>query len=294
MVNLEPVTYPVNDTSKSTSERAYLQKLQDEADTQNLSQDLRPEVRNLSIAFTILACGVVGLRFLARHRQRAPYGADDWLILAALALLGGNLAFNLVMVDQGLGLHSGTLTQGELEKLNQVSFDISRSGVTCNAENEPSQTVVGAEVIYTTAVNMYKIALLFLYFRIFPLPVIRKWCYICGGISTAWNIACIFAASFQCNPRNKIWEPWVDGYCINLFLAQLCISIPSILCDIAILCIPLPHILRLKTNLTQKIFVSCLPRYQFDKRSVLASGHVKAMLTCYHLSSSSYSCWAVM
>lgn len=236
MVSLEAVTYPVNDTSLSAAERAYLQTLQDAADKQDLSQDLRPELRNLSIAFTILAALVVALRFLARHRQRAPYGVDDWLILVSLALLGANLAFNLVMLHQGLGLHSGALTEAQLEVLNQ--------------------TVVGAEVIYTSGVNMYKIALLFLYFRIFPLPIIRKWCYVCGAISTAWNIACIFAAAFQCNPRNKIWEPWVDGYCINLFLAQLCISVPSILCDIAILCIPLPHILRLKTNLTQKIFVS--------------------------------------
>lgn len=47
----------------------------------------------------------------------------------------------------------------------------------------------------------------------------------------------------------------MDGYCIDLFLAQLCIAVPSILCDIAILCLSLPHILRLKTNLTQKIFL---------------------------------------
>lgn len=102
---------------------------------------------------------------------------------------------------------------------------------------------------------MYKIALLFLYFRIFPLPSIRRWGYYCGGVSTAWNVACIFAASFQCTPRTKIWEPWVDGFCIDIFLAQLCISVPSILCDVAILCFPLPHILRLRTNLTQKVFL---------------------------------------
>lgn len=65
----------------------------------------------------------------------------------------------------------------------------------------------------------------------------------------------MFAAAFQCTPRVKIWEPWVDGYCINIFLVQLLVSIPSILCDIAILCLPLPHVLRLKTNLTQKIFL---------------------------------------
>lgn len=76
-----------------------------------------------------------------------------------------------------------------------------------------------------------------------------------GGLSTCWNIAGVFAAAFQCTPRVKIWEPWVDGYCINIFLVQLLVSVPSIICDIAILCLPLPHVLRLKTNLTQKIFL---------------------------------------
>lgn len=125
---LTAATYPVNDTSLSDGERAYLQKLQDAADQQNLEQDLRPEVRTLSIAFTILAAFVVGLRFLARHRQRAPYGADDWLILVSLALLGGNLVFNLVMVAQGVGLHSGMLTLQELETLNQVGTSFQTLG----------------------------------------------------------------------------------------------------------------------------------------------------------------------
>jgi hypothetical protein len=66
-------------------------------------------------------------------------------------------------------------------------------------------------------------------------------------------VACIFAATFQCNPREKLWNPWVDGMCINIFLAQLCISIPSILCDIAILFLPLPQIWNLKTNIIQRI-----------------------------------------
>lgn len=76
-----------------------------------------------------------------------------------------------------------------------------------------------------------------------------------GGLSTCWNIAGVFAAAFQCTPRIRIWEPWVDGYCINIFLVQLLVSVPSIICDIAILCLPLPHVLRLKTNSTQKIFL---------------------------------------
>jgi hypothetical protein len=88
--------------------------------------------------------------------------------------------------------------------------------------------------------------------------------YICGGVSTAWNIACILAATWQCTPRQRLWEPWLEGTCIDLFLTQLCISVPSILCDIAILCLPLPHVLRLKTNLFQRallVFVFSLGSY---------------------------------
>jgi hypothetical protein len=117
------------------------------------------------------------------------------------------------------------------------------------------QTLVGAEIIYVTGVNLYKLSLLFFYFRIFPVRSVRLGGYICGGISTAWNIACILAATWQCTPRERLWKPWLEGTCINLFLTQLCISIPSILCDIAILCLPLPHVLRLKTNLLQRILL---------------------------------------
>ncbi|KAK7719104.1 hypothetical protein SLS63_010254 [Diaporthe eres] len=227
--------YPVNDTSRSLAERAYLQELTDLAANQPLEEDSRQEVRTLTIIFTIIAVIVVALRFISRLKIKAPFWVDDWLILAALVLLFGNAAFNFVMVDQGVGLHSGRLTLPQLQDLNK--------------------TVVGAEIIYLTGVNAYKISLLFLYFRIFPIKSVRTWAYVFGGLSTCWNVAGVFAAAFQCTPRVKIWEPWVDGYCINIFLVQLLVSVPSILCDVAILCLPLPHVLRLKTNLTQKIFL---------------------------------------
>ena len=117
------------------------------------------------------------------------------------------------------------------------------------------QTIVGAEIIYVTGVNLYKLSLLFFYFRVFPVRSVRLGGYACGGLSTAWNIACILAATWQCTPRERLWMPWLPGTCINLFLTQLCISVPSILCDIAILCLPLPHVLRLKTNLLQRILL---------------------------------------
>jgi hypothetical protein len=251
-----PVAYPVNDTSRSEAERAYLQQLTDFAAKQDLTQDLREYVRNVTIAFTVFAGVFVALRFLARYRQAARVGLDDWLMVAAFAVLIGNMAMNLVLIQMGLGLHSGALALPELQKLNEVRKSTTwGEGWSVPCWLTLSQTLVPAEIIYVTGVNLYKLSLLCFYFRVFPVRSVRLGGYICGGISTAWNIACILAATWQCTPRERLWMPWLDGTCINLFLTQLCISVPSILCDIAILCLPLPHVMRLKTNRLQRILL---------------------------------------
>ncbi|RKU40960.1 hypothetical protein DL546_003013 [Coniochaeta pulveracea] len=135
-----PVSYPVNDTRLSEAERDYLEKLADNAASQNLTEDLRPHVRSLSIAFTVFATAIVGLRFFARHRQAARIGVDDWLILASLAVLLGNMVMNLDLVEQGLGLHSGTLTLEQLQKLDQVPTS-SFSNMRCPNLSAPSLSV---------------------------------------------------------------------------------------------------------------------------------------------------------
>lgn len=118
--------YPVNDTSRSLAERAYLQELTDLAANQPLEEDSRQEVRTLTIIFTIIAVIVVALRFISRLKIKAPFWVDDWLILAALILLFGNSAFNFVMVDQGVGLHSGRMTLPQLQDLNKVRRNFTR------------------------------------------------------------------------------------------------------------------------------------------------------------------------
>lgn len=139
------------------------------------------------------------------------------------------------MVDHGIGLHSGVLPLENIQYLNR--------------------TIIGAEILYCTAVSMYKIALLYLYFRIFPLPEVRKWGRLCGFVVAGWTGAVWIAASIQCLPLVKLWEPWREGWCINLFVTQLAIAVPCIILDLVILGLPIPHVLKLQMNRTQKILV---------------------------------------
>lgn len=90
------MTNTANSSDMTSTKSVYLERLARFAATQDLSQDKRSYVRDFSIACTALAAVFVALRFLARYRQRARLGADDWLALMAFVLLGGNLAINLV------------------------------------------------------------------------------------------------------------------------------------------------------------------------------------------------------
>ncbi|KAK1712114.1 uncharacterized protein CLUP02_01889 [Colletotrichum lupini] len=229
------VTYPYNDPTIDQPQRDYLKKLADFAEDQNLSEDLRPYVRAITIAFTVFAAFVVGLRFTARHLQGARYLKDDYTMLFALVILIGNMIMNLILVDAGIGLHSGRLTLEQLQFLDK--------------------TMIGAEILYVNGVNVYKIALLLLYLRIFPMREVRKGAWICGSLTSLWTLACVVAASIQCLPLNTLWEPWKPGTCINLFLTQLAIAVPSIIVDIAILYLPIPHVLKLQMNRAQRILV---------------------------------------
>ncbi|OHE93563.1 hypothetical protein CORC01_11160 [Colletotrichum orchidophilum] len=229
------VTYPYDDPTIDQPERDYLKKLAGFAEKQNLSEDLRAYVRGVTIAFTALAAFVVGLRFTARHLQGARYLKDDYTMLFALALLIGNMIMNLILVDAGIGLHSGRLTLEQLQYLDR--------------------TMMGAEILYVNGVNIYKVALLLLYLRIFPTREVRRGAWICGSLTSLWTLACVIAASIQCLPLNTLWEPWKNGTCINLFLTQLAISIPSIIVDIAILYLPIPHVLKLQMNPAQRVLI---------------------------------------
>lgn len=80
---------------EAAAKAVYLEYLADVAATQDLAEDRRPETRNLSIVFTVLAALFVTLRFVLRRRPTAYVGADDWLILLALFLLFGNMVMNL-------------------------------------------------------------------------------------------------------------------------------------------------------------------------------------------------------
>ncbi|CAL3973091.1 unnamed protein product [Diplocarpon coronariae] len=212
---------------------AYLDAAAKIAATQDLSEDRRASTRNLSLVFLALALVFVVLRLWARFKHSQKYGMDDWLIVVSLVLLGGSVACTIVAINNGVGLHSGALTLEQGMTFPKVLL-----------VNQP---------LYITAILTIKISIVLMYYRIFPVRSMKLGAYIMSVITVLWWIPLIILTQTHCLPHKKLYMPWVPGHCVNEQALILALSITSIFTDVAILWLPLPHVWRLQTTMSQKI-----------------------------------------
>ncbi|KAK8067726.1 hypothetical protein PG996_006838 [Apiospora saccharicola] len=111
------------------------------------------------------------------------------------------------------------------------------------------------ELLYVTSINTYKISLLFFYWRTFPVRLMKIGGLVLGLFSVLWTFTAVFVIVFQCIPISKAWKPWAEGVCTDLLHTEPAMASMNIVCDIAILCLPLQPVLSLKINSAQKAFV---------------------------------------
>ncbi|CRG92020.1 hypothetical protein PISL3812_09074 [Talaromyces islandicus] len=103
-----------------------------------------------------------------------------------------------------------------------------------------------------------KLSILWLYYRLFSVNEAFLYCvWGLGIIQTAWSIATYLVHWLECIPTAKLWEPTLDGHCINspAFLAAG--ETPNSLVDFAMigLAIWMVQSLRIKTAVKMKLFV---------------------------------------
>ncbi|KAE8380874.1 hypothetical protein BDV26DRAFT_114792 [Aspergillus bertholletiae] len=178
-------------------------------------------LRDNVIAVNALAVVSILLRFVARYMRKIPLGADDYLIVASLALLFTISGIALGMIHYGLG-HS------------KVDLPAKHSLMV-------AKLLYIFEIIYVINLLTIKLSILMMYRRIFTniSRLFRVGAMICGAIVTLWATAFVPAAIFQCTPIAKAWDIDIPGHCISLQLAFYCVALPNIFTDIAILSLPI-------------------------------------------------------
>lgn len=139
------------------------------------------------------------------------------------------------MISHGLGEHVSDLTLVEEEIVLKL--------------------LVAFECVYVTGVLCNKVSVLLMYLRIFPSRGFRTTAAIIGSTVVGWWLAIVLVSIFQCHPIWGAWRPWDGGVCINLRSSFIGNAIPNILSDIAILCMPVHQVVKLRVNAMQKSLI---------------------------------------
>ena len=66
-------------------------------------------------------------------------------------------------------------------------------------------------------------------------------------------IISLFITIFQCTPREKIWNPFVSGHCVDFDLYIILTAIYNLVSDMVILGLPIVWILRLQMSGTRRL-----------------------------------------
>lgn len=75
---------------------------------------------------------------------------------------------------------------------------------------------------------------------------------------TAWGIALVTSLSMLCLPIQRLWDPTVEGHCIDFVPAFFAPAVINMITDFTIFALPLPAIRQLQLPLRQKIILALI------------------------------------
>ncbi|KAL8805633.1 MAG: hypothetical protein Q9200_005356 [Gallowayella weberi] len=160
-----------------------------------------------------IAIVTVILRFIARRRARLDFGADDWTLLVALALVF------LVYVEGLICKHWTRMSPSRRNSLTHSSASgVVHGGIGKHlAQLTPSELTIllkcylSCWLTYGSAFIITKISVLLLYRRVFPVYRFRIICYLVGFLVFTLGISILMVGFFQCRPFNYIWNKTIPG-----------------------------------------------------------------------------------
>jgi hypothetical protein len=147
-----------------------------------------------------LATVFVAGRLYARSRFETGLGADDWMIVAALASYLTDICLGLQLLFSGFGRHTYWLTEDQIITALKVSALPPR---TARAPTHSGKYFYIAELFYLLTITLIKLSLLLFFRRIFPNRIFRIAIWIVFGFVIASNFSFAMAAMLQCvsSPR---------------------------------------------------------------------------------------------
>ncbi|OHE90562.1 integral membrane protein [Colletotrichum orchidophilum] len=186
------------------------------------------------VIFTVVDASFLCLRAWSARVMKRSFYWDDGMIIFAFANIIALEGVVIWAIYNGLGKHTSELNQDEYGL-------ILASGVTW---------LLGTVFI--------KMAILWLYTRIFSTAKFKRWSYILMGVTGAYGVAFLILFMSRCSPMSQQWAPVEGGHCRDITVDQLISVTINIVVDIAMTALPMPALWGLQMPLRNKVAVSAM------------------------------------
>ncbi|KAJ4129117.1 hypothetical protein NW768_007648 [Fusarium equiseti] len=191
------------------------------------------------IGVTFLALGLLGfcLRVMARVVVGTQtWGADDWVMLLAVAMMVPLNGLSVKISQVGLGKDIWMVEPDDVTDFLYLFY------WDC--------------LLYLGVLPITKISILLFYLKVFPGRNIRRACWIFIGLNVAYFIAFELVSIFQCTPIEGAWKAWDKEFpakCNNVNMQGWAAAVINIFLDVGTLVIPLKELYRLSLSTKKKV-----------------------------------------
>jgi hypothetical protein len=101
-----------------------------------------------------------------------------------------------------------------------------------------------------------KLSILALYYRVFVVPLFRKFILATAAFIIGWGIGITVALGLVCRPLQAYWDSNVKGECLNIVHFTYFTNISNLITDIWIFLMPVPVIWHLQLQTKKKVMLS--------------------------------------
>lgn len=192
----------------------------------------------VGIVFLALGLLAFGLRVMARVciGPSIAWGADDWVITAAVVCMVPLGVLSVPLAQLGLGKDIWNVDPDNITKILYLYF--------------------WDELVYLASLPLTKISILLFYLRIFPKKQIKIAIWVLIGINIAYLIVFEVISIFQCTPLPGAWLAWDGTYaatCRDINLQGWMAAGLNLALDLAVLILPLTELCKLSMTLRKKL-----------------------------------------
>ncbi|PVI01190.1 hypothetical protein DM02DRAFT_494548, partial [Periconia macrospinosa] len=189
----------------------------------------------ISVFMTIIGMTAVGLRVYTRAVVIRNMGPEDWTAIVAALFTLIFLILLLVSAKYGMGYSIMSVTPEMVVQNIKLGLAI--------------------VVVYKMTVTLIKISILLMYLR---LAVNQTFTYACKGsiaLLALYQFIVIIIVPVECTPLKRLWNPTVQGHCIDINAFYYITSAFHIFMDVWILILPYKLIITIPRPLRERLAV---------------------------------------